>query len=171
VKVVTLGSEEFLQLEAARRGKRRLIVETKSGDTLAKLGRRYGLTVGDLARINRFSYNTELHEGQKVVVYSPVGEPSHDVAQGLAMPLRRERGAHDNVRVSAAGAGATKVVAKADAKLAGKNEPRGEGKAAAKVATKTNESSTKRAGAEKGARVEVKVDKATSPPKFVPKKK
>jgi len=92
VKVVTLGSDEFLELEAARRGKRRLVVETKSGDTLAKLGRRYGLTVGDLARINRFSYNTELRDGQKVVVYAPIGEPSRDVAQGMAGSARRDRG-------------------------------------------------------------------------------
>jgi len=92
VKAVTLGSDEFLELEAARRGKRRLVVETKSGDTLAKLGRRYGLTVGDLARINRFSYNTELRDGQKVVVYAPIGEPPRDVAQGMAGSTRRDRG-------------------------------------------------------------------------------
>src|SRR6185369_16736413 len=66
VRVVTLGSEEFLELEAARRGKKRLVVEAKANDSLVKLGRRYGLNVGDLARINRFSYTTELHEGQKV---------------------------------------------------------------------------------------------------------
>ena len=80
VRVVTCGSEEFLELETARRGKKRLYYEAKAGDTLAKLGRRYGLTPGDLARINRFSYNTELHEGDRIVVYSPTGEaPQHEV--------------------------------------------------------------------------------------------
>ena len=74
VRVVTLGSEEFLELETARRGKKRLTYTAKPGDTLAKLGRRYGLTPGDLARINRFSYNTELHEGDRIVVYSPTGD-------------------------------------------------------------------------------------------------
>ena len=64
----------------------------KSGDTLAKVGRRYGLTPGDLARINRFSYNTELHDGQKVVVYAPIGEPPRDVAQGMTGAARRDRG-------------------------------------------------------------------------------
>lgn len=98
VKVVTLGSDEFLELEAARRGKRRLIVETKPGDTLVKLGRRYGLTVGDLARINRFSYSTELRDGQKVVVYSPIGEPPRDVAQGMASPARRDRNTSAAIR-------------------------------------------------------------------------
>jgi membrane-bound lytic murein transglycosylase D len=91
VRVVTLGSQEFLELEAARRGKKRLVIEAKSGDTLARMGRRYGLTVGDLARINRFSYKTDLQEGQKVVVYSPVGEGPREVVQGSTGEARRER--------------------------------------------------------------------------------
>ena len=82
VRVVTLGSEEFLELETARRGKKRLYYTAKSGDTLVKLGRRYGLTPGDLARINRFSYNTELHEGDRIVVYSPTGDAPHETHDG-----------------------------------------------------------------------------------------
>jgi membrane-bound lytic murein transglycosylase D len=94
VRVVTLGSEEFLELETARRGKKRLTYTAKAGDTLAKLGRRYGLTPGDLARINRFSYNTELHEGDKIVVYSPTGEPTREIARGMTPSQKRpERGA------------------------------------------------------------------------------
>ncbi|MEO8213775.1 MAG: transglycosylase SLT domain-containing protein, partial [Myxococcales bacterium] len=91
VRVVTLGSQEFLELDAARRGKKRLVIEAKAGETLARIGRRYGLTVGDLARINRFSYNTELQAGQKVVVYSPVGASARELAQGLAPEPRHER--------------------------------------------------------------------------------
>jgi membrane-bound lytic murein transglycosylase D len=96
VRVVTLGSEEFLQLETARRGKKRLFYTAKPGDTLAKLGRRYGLTPGDLARINRFSYNTELHEGDRVVVYSPTGDAPRAATMGATMGMtpkkRPERG-------------------------------------------------------------------------------
>jgi murein DD-endopeptidase MepM/ murein hydrolase activator NlpD len=87
--VVTLGSEEFLELETARRGKRRVFYTARSGDTLAKVGRRYGLTAGDLARINRFSYNTELHDGQKIVVYSPTGDAPRDVTMGLTPEAKR----------------------------------------------------------------------------------
>jgi membrane-bound lytic murein transglycosylase D len=89
VRVVTLGSEEFLELETARRGKKRLYYTAKSGDTLAKLGRRYGLTPGDLARINRFSYNTELHEGDRVVVYSPTGDAPREVSMGMTPGKKR----------------------------------------------------------------------------------
>lgn len=74
VRVVTLGSEEFLELETARRGKTRLFYSARAGDTLAKIAKRYGLTPGDLARVNRLSATSELTEGQKVVVYSPTPE-------------------------------------------------------------------------------------------------
>jgi membrane-bound lytic murein transglycosylase D len=91
VRVVTLGSEEFLELETARRGKKRLTVTAKAGDTLAKVGRRYGLTPGDLARINRFSYNTELQSGQRIIVYSPTGEPPREVSMGLTPEPKRPK--------------------------------------------------------------------------------
>jgi membrane-bound lytic murein transglycosylase D len=105
VRVVTLGSEEFLELETAQRGKKRVFYTCKSGDNLAKVGRRYGLTAGDLARINRFSYNTELHEGQKIVVYSPSGEVPREVTMGLT-PEPRRSSSGDARRSSAAGSGA-----------------------------------------------------------------
>jgi LysM repeat protein len=92
VRVVTLGSEEFLELETARRGKKRLTYTAKPGDTLAKLGRRYGLTPGDLARINRFSTNTELHEGDRIVVYSPTGDAPRETTMGLTPKKRTDRG-------------------------------------------------------------------------------
>jgi membrane-bound lytic murein transglycosylase D len=93
VRVVTLGSEEFLELETARRGKKRLTYTAKAGDTLIKIGRRYGLTPGDLARINRFSYNTELHEGDRVVVYSPTGDAPREHTMGMTPDKKRpERG-------------------------------------------------------------------------------
>jgi membrane-bound lytic murein transglycosylase D len=96
VRAVSLGSEEFLELETARRGKKRLYYTAKTGDTLAKLGRRYGLTPGDLARINRFSYNTELHEGDRIVVYSPTAGVQRETSLGLTPGKKRpERTAAD----------------------------------------------------------------------------
>jgi membrane-bound lytic murein transglycosylase D len=92
VRVVTLGSEEFLELETARKGRKRLAITAKAGDTLVKVGRRYGLTPGDLARINRFSYNTELHDGQRIVVYSPTGDAPREVTMGLTPEPRRPKG-------------------------------------------------------------------------------
>jgi membrane-bound lytic murein transglycosylase D len=92
VRAVTLGSEEFLALEAARRGKTRLQYEARAGDTLAKIARRYGLQPGDLARINRLSYTSELAEGQKIYVYSPTPELPREIAVGRTSPRRRPGG-------------------------------------------------------------------------------
>jgi membrane-bound lytic murein transglycosylase D len=116
VRVVTLGSQEFLDLDAARRGKKRLVVEARTGDTLARLGRRYGLTIGDLARINRFSYNTDLQAGQRVVVYSPVGDSPREVAHGLSPEPRRDRSIVASTR-----SGLTKTVAKVADRSAGRS--------------------------------------------------
>jgi membrane-bound lytic murein transglycosylase D len=124
VRVVTLGSEEFLELETARRGKKRLTITAKTGDTLAKLGRRYGLTPGDLARINRFSYNTELHEGDRVVVYSPTGDAPRERTMGMTPEKKRpERGAATapaHTPEPAAKKKPATALAKADAKPAAK---------------------------------------------------
>lgn len=131
VRVVTLGSEEFLELETARKGKKRLTVTAKAGDTLAKLGRRYGLTPGDLARINRFSYNTELHEGQHIVVYSPTGEPPREVAMGLTPEPKRPKAG--SVGAIGAGAAAHKTPGRpTGAKVAVKAGPGGKPAAPAK---------------------------------------
>jgi membrane-bound lytic murein transglycosylase D len=89
IRVVTLGSQEFLDLEAARRGKTRLQYTARAGDTLAKIAKRYGLAPGDLARINRLSATSELGEGQKIVVYSPTPElPREITAARSAAPKR-----------------------------------------------------------------------------------
>ena len=79
IRVVTLGSQEFLDLEAARRGKTRLQYTARAGDTLAKIAKRYGLAPGDLARINRLSATSELGDGQKIVVYSPTPELPREI--------------------------------------------------------------------------------------------
>jgi membrane-bound lytic murein transglycosylase D len=146
VRVVTLGSEEFLELETARRGKKRLYYTAKTGDTLVKLGRRYGLTPGDLARINRFSYNTELHEGDRVVVYSPTGDAPHERTMGMTPEKKRpERGAAPAVARSSDAAAKKKpaaTVAKADAKAAGKP--------AVKTAVKTDKTGKPDKVADKG---------------------
>ncbi len=146
VRVVTLGSEEFLQLETARRGKKRLTYTCRSGDTLAKLGRRYGLTPGDLARINRFSYNTELHAGDRIVVYSPTGEAPHEVTRGLTPGERRpER------KVGSAHASAEPASRRAGAAAHGGDETKKKARLAAAPRSGAGKSAPGRSGAGKSA--------------------
>jgi membrane-bound lytic murein transglycosylase D len=70
VRVVTVGSDEFFELEETKRGRARLSYTVKAGDDLKKIGKRYGLTVADLERINRFgARHAPLTVGQKLTVY------------------------------------------------------------------------------------------------------
>jgi peptidoglycan lytic transglycosylase D len=161
VRVVTLGSEEFLELETARRGKRRLTVTARSGDTLAKVGRRYGLTPGDLARINRFSYNTELHEGQRIVVYSPTGAPAREVAMGLTPERRSKTGTGVAPGIGAVAAG------RPPSALRGAKAPvRG---ASTKVAVKTTDKPTGKPGVPTARPAPLAPKPVTSTPKSSPR--
>ena len=69
VKLVTTGSGEFFDLVEARNGRKRVTVSVRAGDTLKRIGARYGLTEGDLERINRLGRKVELRAGQKLTVY------------------------------------------------------------------------------------------------------
>jgi membrane-bound lytic murein transglycosylase D len=122
VRVVTLGSEEFLELETARRGKTRLFYAARAGDTLAKIAKRYGLAPGDLARVNRLSATSELSEGQRIVVYSPTPElPKEITAKVTGAPKKDAK--TKNAKASAAKpAKAGRAVASSKAP-AGKSQP------------------------------------------------
>jgi hypothetical protein len=119
-----------------------------------KLGRRYGLTPGDLARINRFSYNTELHEGDRIVVYSPTGDAPHERTMGMTPSTKRpERGAVSTPARAADAAGKKKpttTIAKADTK------------ATAKPAVKVEKTPDKNAKNEKNAKSAKPADKPGS---------
>jgi LysM repeat protein len=69
VRVVTTGSEEFFELVETLRGRRRIVIKVQAGDTLEKLGKRYGLSVADMERINRMGRQSELEAGQTVIAY------------------------------------------------------------------------------------------------------
>ena len=70
VRVVTVGSDEFFDLEETKRGRVRLSYTVKSGDDLQRIGKKFGLTVADMERINRFGEkHAPLVVGQKLVVY------------------------------------------------------------------------------------------------------
>lgn len=69
VRVVTTGSDEFFELVETLRGRKRLLIKVQSGDTLEKIGKRYGLSAADMERINRMPRSSELKAGQTIVAY------------------------------------------------------------------------------------------------------
>lgn len=65
------GSAEHIQAKLERRGLVRRGYAVKKGDDLGKIGRRFDLGVGDLARINGFARGHEPAVGEILVVYVP----------------------------------------------------------------------------------------------------
>lgn len=69
VDVVGVGSEQFFAYHEGRKGRRRIEVTAQQGDSWDKLARRYGVTLGQLERINQRSRTSALAPGDKVVIY------------------------------------------------------------------------------------------------------
>jgi membrane-bound lytic murein transglycosylase D len=70
VRLVTLGSERFFDEHERAQGRLRFRYRVIEGDTVASIARRFGLSDGSLARINRFGRRADLQVGQEVVVYA-----------------------------------------------------------------------------------------------------
>ena len=71
VRVLVVGSTEFFDYHESQRGRVRFRYTIRPGDSLTSIARRFELSVGSLARINRFSRSTPLQVGQEIVVYAP----------------------------------------------------------------------------------------------------
>lgn len=68
--VLVAGTPEFYDHYEALNGRVRLVVVCEEGDTLASLGKRYGMSVGSMERVNRRSRRDPLAAGEKIVVYA-----------------------------------------------------------------------------------------------------
>jgi len=82
-RVLVAGSEEFFEFFEAQNGRKRIAITAKKGDTLASIGRRYGMSTTMMERINRLPASSPIREGDTIVVYAK-GEP--DVRAVAASP-------------------------------------------------------------------------------------
>ena len=71
VRVLPVGSDEFFAYWESLRGRKRMALTAKSGDTLTTIGTRYGMSPGMMERINHRSRREKLASGDAVVVYAP----------------------------------------------------------------------------------------------------
>ncbi len=69
-RVLVAGTPEFFDYFEGLNGKKRIVVAAKDGDTLASIGRRHGMTVGWMERVNRRSRTDKLEPGESLVVYT-----------------------------------------------------------------------------------------------------
>jgi membrane-bound lytic murein transglycosylase D len=92
-RVLVAGSTEFYDYFEAQNGRKRVVVSAKEGETLAPLGKRHGMTVGSMERINRRSRTDKLRAGESIVVYVDRGKSvasrpeEDDAASGTLLPL------------------------------------------------------------------------------------
>jgi membrane-bound lytic murein transglycosylase D len=75
-RVLVAGSPEFCDYFEGQNGKRRLVIRAKKGDSLAEIGKRYGMTIGWMERVNRRARNEELDPGAAIVVYTDRARPA-----------------------------------------------------------------------------------------------
>ena len=88
VRVLVAGTQPFFDYFESLNGKQRFAVEVKDGDTLASVGKRYGLSVGSMERINRRSRYDALKPGEQLVIYSERRPRQGEAATELAaLPL------------------------------------------------------------------------------------
>ncbi len=59
-RVLVAGTPEFFDYYEGLNGKKRIVVAAREGDTLASVGRKYGMTVGWMERVNRRSRTDKL---------------------------------------------------------------------------------------------------------------
>lgn len=69
-RLLLAGSKEFHEHFEGLKGKRRVEVVVQDGDTLASVGKRFGMSVGSMERVNRRSRRTKLVPGETLVVYT-----------------------------------------------------------------------------------------------------
>jgi peptidoglycan lytic transglycosylase D len=70
VTVLEVGSPEFYAHYLEARGRQRLEVTAAAGESWKSLSARFGVTLGELERINQKSRSSKLQAGDRVVVYA-----------------------------------------------------------------------------------------------------
>lgn len=70
VRTVVTGSEEFFA-HWEDKGRKRIVVIAKAGDTLESIGKKHNVLASLMERINRRSRKDVLAEGERVVVWAP----------------------------------------------------------------------------------------------------
>jgi membrane-bound lytic murein transglycosylase D len=69
-RVLVVGSEEFFAYHEGQNGRVRVRYRVRSGDTLTEIGRRFGVQVASLMRINQIPRDAVLQLDQELIVYA-----------------------------------------------------------------------------------------------------
>ncbi|MBX3190236.1 MAG: LysM peptidoglycan-binding domain-containing protein [Labilithrix sp.] len=83
VRTIVAGTEDFF-LHWDDKGRRRVVITAKAGDTLDALGKKHGVTASLMERINRKGRNEALAEGEQVVLWLAAPAPPSGATSGGA---------------------------------------------------------------------------------------
>lgn len=91
VRVFVADTVELYEELARRRDRDRVVYRVRRGDTLPRLGKRYGLSAGLIARINLISQSETLEPGEELVLYVERrgARPRPAVGEPLSEPPER----------------------------------------------------------------------------------
>lgn len=89
VELVERGSEAHLDRAEERMGRKRVVYKATGRESFAEIGKKYGLTARDLARINRMEFDTVLEPGAEIIVYEVVDPSRTERAREQARKARR----------------------------------------------------------------------------------
>jgi len=85
-RVLTAGSEDFFTYWEGTKGKKRVVVTAKAGETIESIGRAHGVNAASMERINGRGRKEVLKAGETVVVYLPA--PNMTPKSGVAAVSR-----------------------------------------------------------------------------------
>jgi membrane-bound lytic murein transglycosylase D len=69
VRVLTAGTDEYFAWTEGAKGKKRMVVAARSGETVEAVGKRFGVTAALMEKINRRPRTDKLEDGEKLVVW------------------------------------------------------------------------------------------------------
>jgi hypothetical protein len=78
--IVKTGSPEHMELAEQRIGRKRIVYAARRRESFEQIGRKFGLSARDVARINGLPYDTVLSAGQTCLIYQVVDARASDRA-------------------------------------------------------------------------------------------
>jgi membrane-bound lytic murein transglycosylase D len=75
-KILVAGTPEFCDYFEGQNGRKRLIIAAREGDNLTTIGKRYGMTVGQMERVNRRGRTDAIAPGERIIVYTDRQKPA-----------------------------------------------------------------------------------------------
>ncbi|HEU5061156.1 MAG TPA: transglycosylase SLT domain-containing protein [Kofleriaceae bacterium] len=98
VQLVETGSVDHIQVAEKKLGRERITYTARKRESYEQIGKKYGLSARDVARINRKPYDTVLAPGETCVIYQVVDRNASERAAKQARQARPDRTAKKRPR-------------------------------------------------------------------------